>query len=435
LRLQRHFIASKLFSGNGLLVSGALGFAILAVSVAAFAQLGQSVFSPRASHPTIGYYDSTRDPVSELNLLLAQGQTQLVSEGEFGYLESVLEALDIPVESQLALFARNSLQNSYIRPENPRLIFFNDQVVVASIRGAPLIEVAVQDPEKGVIFYTLAQEASNARFSREDRRCLQCHESLNSLGVPGMLVRSVMPSPDGTANPQLGNYLTDHRSPFEERWGGWYVTGQHGNVRHLGNGVVTDIRDEESIRDNQELTLRSIRGRADDGSYLIESSDVVSLMVFDHQMHMTNLLTRYGWEVRYAMRSAPESDSDLVVALHEVVDYMMFIDEVPLPSPLMGLSGFREQFESRPPTDSEGRSLRHLDLNERLMRYPLSYMIYSEAFDNLPIEARNAIYFRIWQIISGEDDDPRYERLRADDGPAIVGILRDTKPDLPEFFD
>jgi hypothetical protein len=50
----------------------------------------------------------------------------------------------------------------------------------------------------------------------------------------------------------------------------------------------------------------------------------------------------------------------------------VFSPRAPLPSPLVGSSGFTEQFESRPPTDSEGRSLRHFDLNERLMRYPLS---------------------------------------------------------------
>ena len=68
------------------------------------------------------------------------------------------------------------------------------------------------------------------------------------------------------------------------------------------------------------------------------------------------------------------------------------------------------------------------------MRYPLSYMIYSEAFDSLPIEARNAIYVRILQVLSGEDDDPRYQHLSTDDRQAIVRILSDTKPDLPDFF-
>jgi hypothetical protein len=431
LRLQRHNIASILIPRYRALAIGAL---ITAISVAASGQLGKSVFSPRASHSSIRYYDAPSDAVADLNRRLAAGQADLVSEGSLGYLESVLRALDIPVESQSALFAGNSLQSQFIRPANPHLVFFNDSVVVAGIRGAPLIEVATLDPEKSVIFYTLAQRASNSRFSREDQRCLRCHESLNSLGVPGMLVRSIMPSPDGTANPQLGNYVINHDSPFEERWGGWYVTEAHGNIRHLGNGVVTDIRDENSLRDNQVLTLQSIAGRADAGSYLTSSSDVISLMVFEHQMHMTNLLVRYGWEFRYALASSGPPETNLIDILHEVVDYMLFVDEAELPSSVAGSSSFREEFESRGPVDGQGRSLRDLDLEQRLMRYPLSYMIYSDAFDNLPVEARSAIWVRIWQVLSGGSEDPRYERISSEARQAIIEILRDTKPGLPEYF-
>ena len=249
-----------------------------------------------------------------------------------------------------------------------------------------------------------------------------------------MLARSVMPSPDGTSNPQLGNYVINHDSPFEERWGGRYVTGRHGNVRHLGNDVVTDMCDENSIRDNQVLTLESIRGRDDDGPVLTSSSHIVSLMVFEHQMHMTNLLVRYGWEVRYALASSGPPETDLTEALHEVVDYMLFVDDAELPPPVTGSSGFRENFESRGPADGDGRSLRDLDLEHRLMRYPLSYMIYSDAFDNLPIEARSAIWVRIWQVLSGGSEDPRYEGVSPEDRQAIVEILRDTKPGLPEYF-
>lgn len=53
--------------------------------------------------------------------------------------------------------------------------------------------------------------------------CLICHDTAATAGVPGMLVRS------------LGQQHVDHRLPIEERWGGWYVTGQHGTIRHKGN--------------------------------------------------------------------------------------------------------------------------------------------------------------------------------------------------------
>ncbi len=417
---------------------------VAAVSAAFTAQLDRTMFSPRASHPVIDYYGQPADPVAELNLNLRDGAVALRSNGPLGYLESVLEALDIAIESPVALFSKNSLQSPYIQPDNPRLVYFSDTVVVAAIRGAPLLEVASVDSEKGVIFYTIEQQRPPQvpAFSRQDQLCLRCHDSINSLGVPGMLVRSVMPSPDGRINPQLGNFLINHESPFEERWGGFYVTGRHGGVRHLGNGVITDPQNEESIRDNQELTLGSIAGRVDDGAYLVPSSDIVALMVFEHQMHMINLLTRYGWEVRYTLRSAVAGDRassvlnliDLEDALDEVVDYMLFVDEAELQFPVTGSSGFSVQFENRGPRDSLGRSLRQFDLGRRLMRYPLSYMIYTHVFDGLPVEARNAIYARLWQVLSGMDDDPKYDRLSPEDRQAIIEILRATKAGIPGYF-
>ena len=408
------------------------------------AQLNRSMFAPRTNHPAIRYSGPSSDPVSEVNIRLRDGDIELESDGPLGYLESVLEAFDIDVESQVVLFAKNSLQCPYIHPVNPRLMYFSDTVVVAGIRGAPLIEVASVDPEKGVLFYTLEQQRQPGvpAFAKQDQLCLRCHDSLNSLGVPGMLARSIMPSPDGRINPQLGNYLINHKSPFEERWGGFYVTGRHGGLRHRGNGVITDREDEESIRGNQELTLASIAGRVEDGTYLVPSSDIVALMVFEHQMHMINLLTRYGWEVRYVLWSSQAENSGSIVfnlinledALGELVDYMLFVNEPEFQFPVTGSSGFSEKFEGRGPSDSLGRSLRQFDLGKRLMRYPLSYMIYTHAFDGLPVEARNAIYARLWQVLSGMDRDPRYDRLSPEDRQAIIEILQSTKPGLPAYF-
>lgn len=107
----------------------------------------------------------------------------------------------------------------------------------------------------------------------------------------------------------------------------------------------------------------------------------------------------------------------------EIVDYMLFNGEARLGAPVHGTSGFQEKFASRGPFDRAGRSLRQFDLERRMMRYPCSYMIYSAAFDQLPAEARDAIYQRLWAV-SSADASRR----------AIVEILRDTKKDLPSYF-
>jgi hypothetical protein len=134
--------------------------------------------------------------------------------------------------------------------------------------------------------------------------------------------------------------------------------------------------------------------------------------------------------------AAPSEDASSRVreAAVDLVNYLLFVDEAPLPGAVAGTSGFAERFAAAGPRDSKGRSLRDFDLEKRLFRYPASYMIYSPAFDALPAAAREAIYERMWEILSGRETHARYERLSAADRQAVVEILRDTRKDLPEYF-
>jgi hypothetical protein len=162
---------------------------------------------------------------------------------------------------------------------------------------------------------------------------------------------------------------------------------------------------------------------------------VAAHLVLTHQAGMTNLLTRAGWEARVV--SGPE---DAVAAVmdgvaQEVVDHLLFIDEAPLPDRIRGNSGFAERFSARGPRDRKGRSLYELDLTRRLMKYPCSYMIYSPAFDALDPRVKDAIYRRMWDVLSARDENPRYRSaLPLGVRQSIVEILRDTKRDLPEYF-
>lgn len=61
-------------------------------------------------------------------------------------------------------------------------------------------------------------------------------------------------------------------------------------------------------------------------------------------------------------------------------------------------------------------------------------MIYAEAFDSLPGEAKGAIYRRLWDVLSGEEKEPRYARLSPTQRRDIVQILSETKTDLPDYF-
>lgn len=394
-------------------------------TVVGFGELGDTL-APRLDHPAIGYFNyldhPLRDAVSELNRRIERGAAQLKFENGSGYLRSVLQLLHIPIESQIAVFSKASVQFPLIDPNNPRTIFFNDSVVVAWMRGG-FIELASQDPEQGVVFHMLDQRpVENPEFIRRND-CNRCHISDASLGVPGMMVRSLFPAPDGMPKLILGGYTTDHRSPFKERWGGWYVTGNFGSIHHMGNTIYTS--------DDQAETIPVNIGT----SYLAAYSDIAALLVFDHQMYMTNLLTRFGWEVRAGLHDKrPDVTAKLRDGAKELVDYMLFIDEAQLPGKIQSTSGFAEKFSVLGPYDSRGRSLRQLDLKTRLMRYPCSYMIYTEAFDNLPREARTEIYKRLWQVLSGGEKGPKYSSVSVADRQAIAEILRETKKGLPEYF-
>jgi hypothetical protein len=292
--------------------------------------------------------------------------------------------------------------------------------------------VASLDARQGANFYLLPQQTTPPlRQLARDTRCLACHYSTATVGVPGFLVRSIPSSPNGMIMPWLGNYTTDHRSPLAERWGGWYVTGKGG--RHLGNAPISDRSIQDVAIDNANLNVASLANRFDTQRYLSPHSDIVALLVFDHQMRMMNLLTRLGWEARILEHDGGATSSSLSEIVSEVVDYMLFVDEAPLEG-VRGTSGFAERFSARGPRDAKGRSLRDLDLQRRLFRYPCSYMIYSEAFDALPRGARDAVYQRLWQALSASDSSLKYARVSTEDRQAIVEILRDTKKDFPSAF-
>jgi hypothetical protein len=395
------------------------------------------MFSGGLQHPAIQYYSgAVTDPVYELNRRIQEGKVRLKFDGSRGYVRSLLEALNIPVESQLVVFSRTSLLAHLITPQHPRTIFFNDSVVLTWIPGEPFVEFAAEDAHQGIVFYTLDDKpADKPVLTRHTNNCLNCHDSLSSLGVPGMVVRSVLTSENGTPLSYLGDSFPDHRTPFAERWGGWFVTGKRVPTGHRGNVRVTIEGTSNSAVMTKGGELQSLAGRLDSKDYPTPYSDVVALMVFEHQMHVMNVFTRAGWEVRKASYKAQTSpEAVLRDTAKELADYLLFVDEWPLPERIEGTSGFAEKFSAEGPRDTKGRSLRQFDLEHRMMRYPCSYMIYSAAFDGLPAASLAAVYQRMWQILSGQDRSGKYAALSLADRKAVVEILRDTKPGLPEYF-
>jgi len=361
------------------------------------------------THPAIQYARPTNDPIARL-LRNPEAMNRLVSRGPSGYLRSILDALAVPVESQILVFSKGSLQSALINAANPRALYFNDSVAVGWVRGG-LIEIAAQDPSQGTVFY-LADPGTKA-ISRADGTCLSCHFSYRTDGVPGMIER-------------MG-----HTRPLEERWGGWYVTGTLAPREHFGN-----VADVFKAPGGAPPALVSLEKTFDVNGYLTPYSDIAALLVFEHQMQMMNLLVRVGWEARVARHEGrlDGRQAALQESVDRLVDHMLFVDEAPIASPIEGSSGFARVFSSRGPRDASGRSLYQLDLTTRVLRYPCSYMIYSAQFEELPAEAKAAVYRRLWAVLSGAATDARYRRLSLANRRAIVEILRATKPALPDGF-
>ena len=418
-------------------VLGACAAAALALRSGSSQTLDE-VLTP-IDHPAIAYNQApVHDRVTRVIQDMRSGKTTIPSASDgTGALRALLDALGVNADSQMLVFSKTSFQASLISPRNPRAIYFNDDVMVGYVRGSGLLEVAAMDPKQGYIFYSFDQQASPPRFDRRDV-CLQCHQSAGTLGVPGIMVASVFPDADGMPAFRGAANLTDHRTRFEDRWGGWYVNGTHGEMRHLGNAVGHEPEHPEVLDTRNTLNLTSLAKRFDPSGYISAKSDIVALMTLEHQTRVSDLLIRVGWEARVLEHDGDKSPTALRdrynADLEALVTYMLFADEAQLYDAVKGVSTFTATFAERGPRDRQGRSLRDFDLNKRLFKYPLSYMIYSEAFDNLPVSTRMRIYERIFNVLSGRDQSPQFKRLSPEDRRAVLEILRDTKTGLPASY-
>ena len=393
-------------------------------------------------------YSATADNnrVTQLLDAIERGEVTLGYDRRTGYLNSLLKALEISITSQTLVFSKTSMQVSHISPQKPRAIYFNDDTYVGWVQGSSLMEVSTNDPKLGAAFYSVRMWPSKPRIKRELYTCLACHTSAMTRGVPGHTVRSVTPRADGTIDAQSVSFVTDHTSPFSERWGGWYVTGHAGAMKHMGNAW---LRGSQLVADG-ERNRSKLQFEFHTKDWLTPYSDIVALMVLEHQTQMHNRFTAADFTVRKSvydhqqMLQQPEgvdielSKQELEFSIQQVsksvVDYLLFVNEASLTSPVRSSTEFARHFSARGPADSRGRSLRDFELNSRMFQFPCSYLIDSPAFESLHPKLRETIYRQLWEILSGKNQSSRYAHLRAETRSAIVEILSETKRELPDYW-
>ncbi|MEZ5944700.1 MAG: hypothetical protein R3C18_25205 [Planctomycetaceae bacterium] len=399
-------------------------------------------------NPPISYSDSEpHNQISKLQKRIDSGEVKLEYEQGFGYLRSVLNALKIPQEAQVLVFSKTSLQLRRISPRTPRAIYFSDDMYIGFCQGGTVLEVSAVDPELGTVFYSLDQDASieKPHFERHVDNCVVCHSSSRTENVPGHLVRSLFVDNAGYPVLSAGSRSVNHTTPMEDRWGGWYVTGQHGSHKHQGNLTVEDDFRPSEVDNSAGQNRTSLSDLFDTTPYLTPHSDIVALMVLEHQSLVHNRITRANFTTRQAldyevmMNKVLENDEGtrldsttrrISSAGEKLLEAVLLVDEAPLTGPIVGTSGYAEWFVTQGPRDSQGRSLRDLDLTRRMFRYPCSYLIYSDSFQQLPEEMQNYFWPRLRAVLKGEDTSEKFAHLSPEDRQAIYEILLETVPGL-----
>lgn len=407
-----------------------------------------------AEYPSIAYSRAPTDnPVSRLAERLESGEVRLEYRDGRGYLDSLLEALEIDPSSQTLVYSKTSLQFHRIDSETPRAIYFNDDTYVGWVQNSDIVELATIDPGIGPVFY-IFNNRTNADdpIERENERCLNCHDTQGMMGggVPLLMVRSSFVDVDGVNLQDLPGLDVTDETPLQDRWGGWYVTGRSNGQAHRGNLLLQDetaLAALAAVRRDDIDTLEGL-GFFDAEPYLTAHSDIVALMVLEHQIGVQNRIAYVKFKAPFVLERTghpglidaaswdelpPNAQGAVTRMLDALVERLLLVGAIDFAAPLEGTAGFETWFEAQGPRDAEGRSLRDLDLQTRLFEHPLSYVIYSDAFDGLPGFAKDYVYRRIAAVLDGSDRSEAFAGLSADERSALREILTATKPEFAPY--
>ncbi|WP_299462500.1 hypothetical protein [uncultured Gimesia sp.] len=418
------------------------GFHRMLVVIAVVVVLGSS--SIRAAPPL----DFEEAPINYSNAspqnVITRLQRELDADGktwkfgdDSGYLLPLLKDLKIPVSSQMLPFSKTSLQRHLIGPERPRALYFNDDAYVGYVQDG-LLELMVSDEKLGLVFYTLEQSSTRPQFQRQVARCMTCHASTRTKNIPGLLVRSLFVDPEGLPVLSAGSYRTDHSSPLSRRWGGWYVTGTHGKTAHMGNfHLPASKRPKQPVENITGSNVTDLSKLINVGSYISPHSDIVALLVFEHQIDAHNFMIRtsYAWQIDVHRGAELQPEAVWKQEAELLVKHLLFEGEAALEFPIQGTSEFADEFTRRGPFDSEGRSLRQFDLQKRLFAYPCSYMLYSAAFQFLPKTVRAHVYGRLREVLKGTGKLKADVHLSDTDRQNLLTLLPATVPELKRVWE
>jgi hypothetical protein len=418
---------------------------VLLACVPAFAQ-SQLDFE----QPPINYSATVPRALSALQARISSGELKF-SGSEQNALKILLAALEVPVESQLLVFSKTSLQRRRISPERPRALYFSDTTYVGWVPGG-LTEVIIVDPQLGPVFYSFDLRDGQREHPKleRDNDCLRCHGGNFVRDIPGIFARSLFTDQTGEPLLRHGTLIVEDETPFANRWGGWYVTGYHGDESHRGNVMAAEeggaLLFTPSVKRPDTLS-----GFFETRDYLRNTSDVVALLVLEHQTTMQNTLTRASFTSRRMMAyqhglqkafNEPLTDEptyDSVKSVFEsnaddIVDRLLFRNAAPLPSGVIGDEAFQQRFVRNAPKSASGHTLKDLELWDRTFAQRCSFLIYSEMFLELPETLKSRIFDRLQTALRSRDSNDRYSYLPPAEKQRIYEILLETHPDAQRLW-
>ncbi len=396
---------------------------------------GSDIEFPHFKEPPHEYQKRTPiDRFTKLKGDIETGKVRLDHTNPKTYLVSLLQTLGISRFTQTLVFSTTSLQLSRISPENPRAIYFNEDIYVGWVPGGK-IEVIGIDPKWGAITYIfeIPRPKSPPPLIQRATRCMNCHASGEIGGAPGLLVSSVVPGPGGGSLDAFRQGKSGHAVPFHERFGGWHVTGRHGITKHWGN--LTGTLSPAGLK-----TIPNKPGRRFPlDRYPVPTSDILAHLLLEHQVGFVNRVVSATYRARAVLAGAVPSigDSDAPTFLdreaNSLVRYLLFADEAKFP--VAGVDGdplLLKDFSKNRRQNKMGFSLKDLDLSTRLFRFRCSYMIYSDSFSGLPLELKTRVFHQLEQVLSTEANSTDFAYLPISEKRTIRSILRETLSGLPK---
>jgi hypothetical protein len=390
------------------------------------------------------YFGATlTDPMSVLLKRLGDPNEALSEPNGKPLVRRLLKELGIPMESQVLVFTKTSLQRRVVNPESPRALYFNEDVYLGWMPNGR-IEIASMDPKVGGVFYFQRplDDSEQPIFHREES-CLGCHAGSATNFLPGLLARSVFPDGNGRSLKNVKTFdRIGHQVPFDERWGGWLLSGEVGTARHMANALAS-VEDGKATLGQAKQPSKFFNAEL----HLRPDSDVLAMLLHDHQISMHHWMMEAHYRVRQGLHDAKVQDTsrasleaiesgereDLEACVDRLMRYLLFADEAPMGEESWKDGGdYRKVFLADRRQTVDGRSLKDLKLRERIFKYRCSYMIYSKAFAALPLSLREEVYHRLYKVLTNDADG--FEHLGQEEREGILSILTETLPEAAAYW-